>query len=66
MESPFYEMTHDFEEDNRIANEAYNRGYNRGQADGRVELLKYIVSLSDEDLKTYLDSFKKLFGGAAK
>ena len=32
MESPFYEMTHDYETENKIATSSYNNGYANGKA----------------------------------
>ena len=37
MESPYYEMTHDFEEENRNTEMAYNSGYLKGYHDAFIK-----------------------------
>lgn len=37
MESPYYEMTHDFEEENRNTEMAYNSGYLKGYHDALIK-----------------------------
>ena len=64
MESPFYEMTHDFNESQRTADMAYHKGYADGYLEGyekrgaavSEQLLHEIVKLSTEiqNLKTML------------
>ena len=60
MESPYYEMTHDIEEENRIANLSYARGYLDGyeaQAKKISEQFHEIVRLNTiiENYKTMLN-----------
>ena len=52
MESPFYEMTHDYHESNRTALSAYNRGYYDGYLEG--------FEKQQELIRGYKDILKEL------
>ena len=59
MESPFYEMTHDYQTENQCRIDGYNTGYNQGYVDGHHELYSRLIGMSDEELlhwkKTEID-----------
>ena len=62
MESPFYEMTHDYEEENRIALSSYNNGYARGYLDGYEAQAKKISEQFHEivRLNTIIENYKTM------
>ena len=47
MESPYYEMTHDFEEENHIAERNFRCGYLKGYHDAIVKTQEQIVRCKD-------------------
>lgn len=47
MESPHYEMTHDFKEENRIAERNFRCGYLKGYHDAIIKTQEQIVRCKD-------------------
>lgn len=47
MESPYYEMTHDFEEENHIAERNFRSGYLKGYHDAVMKEQEHIIRCKD-------------------
>ena len=62
MESPFYEMTHDYETENKIATSSYNNGYANGYLDGFNKQQERISEQLNEIaiLQTQIQNFKTM------
>ncbi|MBO7423262.1 MAG: hypothetical protein J6T99_07750 [Oscillospiraceae bacterium] len=50
MESPYFVMNHDCEEENRIARQFYKRGYDEGYAAGVIATSEKMKNMTDEEL----------------
>lgn len=56
MESPYYEMTHDFEEENRLFKSGYIKGYHDAMIKGTQEAVEPIKPIDKDDDFTFLCS----------